>query len=268
MNAALSLPSRIHRIYQRIAQLENLSVDAETLALFGELLEILREHSDSDLLSRDPYLQAIAPPLRRIFAGAAYAYEKFWAEKLLGMPDLPATLQEHYPYRKHYERATRLEYQALSACAEQPVRRILMVGSGPLPMTSIQLVQQAAGDLSIDNLDISGEASDIGKRICAGLGLSGRMNFLTGDISAKDDLAPYDAIWLAALAGDNHNKGRLLKHLYRHMKPGALLLVRTACQLRALIYPAITTADLQPFALRLKIQTYSDNFHSIYLVQR
>lgn len=268
MNAALPLPWRIHRVYQRIARLQNLSVNEETLALFNELLVILRKHSDSELLSSDPYLQAIAQPLRRIFAGAAYAYEKHWAEKLLEMPDITAALQEHYPYREHYERATRLEFQALEACTEKPIRHILMVGSGPLPMTSIQLAKNSEANLCIDNLDINGEATAIGQQICQNLGLAKHMNFLTGDVLDKADLNRYDAVWLAALAGDSHNKARLLKHLHTQMQPGALLLARTACQLRGLIYPSITTTDLTPFTLRLKIQTYSDNFHSIYLVQR
>ena len=34
MNAILPLPLHIHRVYQRIAWLENLSVNAETLARF------------------------------------------------------------------------------------------------------------------------------------------------------------------------------------------------------------------------------------------
>lgn len=270
MNAALPLPWRIHRIYQQIAQLDNLSVNEQALRLFGELLALLRTHSDSDLLKSDPFLQSIAHPLRRIFALAAFTYEKHWAEKLLEAPDLADALQRHYPYREHYERATRLEYQALTICANKPVRNILMVGSGPLPMTSIQLLRDSANitSLHIDNLDVSAEANDLAQKICGALDLNDRMAFIQGDILRHTDLHRYDAIWLAALAGDSHNKIHLLQHLHRHMRPESLLLVRTACNLRALIYPAIEPADLSAFQLRLKIQTYSDNFHSMYLVQR
>ena len=252
----------------RMARLENMSVNEELRSLLGELSNILREHSDSELLESDPYLQAIALPLRRIFAEASYAYEKFWADKLLNMPDLLMALQEQYPYYKSYEHVTKLEYQALSACFGKPLHRILMVGSGPLPMTSIQLVKYVGKDLLIDSLDINEEASQIGEQICKVLGLTSQMHFITRDILEKNDLAQYDAIWLAALAGNSHNKARLIDHLHVHTRPGTLMLVRTAFQLRGLIYPVITTKDLMPFTLRLKIQTYRDNFHSIYLVQR
>lgn len=268
MGGTVSIAPRIHQIYQRIAQLDNLTINDQALSLFNELLEILRTHSDSALLSTDPYLQAIAPPLRRIFANAAYLYEKFWAEQLLAKTDLAEALANDYPYHEHYIRATRLEFQTLAACYGKPLRRILMVGSGPLPMTSVQLINNGGEDLTVDNLDISEEAAQIGEQITSRLGLNQQMRFLTGDILKSVELGDYDAIWLAALAGDSHNKARLVNHLYQCMSPGALLLVRTACDLRGLIYPVVTTQDLSPFTLRLKLQTYSDNFHSVYVVQR
>lgn len=264
----IPLSWQIHRSFMEIAALAPFSMNEPTLAAFQRLLGLLSKETADGTAGRllaDPYISALRAPLRHWFAQAAYLYEQHWAEKIITASNSTTCLEQDYPYYDHYHRATRLEWGAVHTLSEGKVRRLLMVGSGPLPMTSMILARQG---VEVTNLDISGPANQIAQQLLTSLEDFPPMKFITADLLDYAQLADFDAVWLAALAGTENQKCHILKHLQHHMKPGAWLLTRTATRLRTLLYPEMTAADLSGFNMKLKIDTYADNYHSMLIAQR
>lgn len=55
-------------------------------------------------------------------------------------------------------------------------------------------------------------------------------------------------VFLAALVGmEREEKRKVIEHLARHMKPGAMLVVRSAHGARTFLYPAVEAEDLNGF---------------------
>jgi len=75
------------------------------------------------------------------------------------------------------------------------------------------------------------------------LGYADRMSFACTDVSAKEDSektrwADFDVVFLAALVGMNtSSKLAILEGLVRKLKPGALVVARSAKGLRGVLYP-------------------------------
>ncbi|MFC3032701.1 nicotianamine synthase family protein [Pseudoalteromonas fenneropenaei] len=254
--------------YHRLKSLSELTITAETMMMFHQFLNLLsNEHGSefADAVLAEPAIQGIKFGIQQLFSQASSLYERHWAERIIASQHPNAVLSEEYPYYLHYQRATALEINAIQALADKPTQQVLMVGSGALPLTSLAL---ANSGFTVDNLDISAADLSLGEQVCGGVAKNQHMRFIHNDILQQTDLRQYDVIWLAALVGDETIKNNILQHLFNHMQAGALLVIRTAFNLRTLLYPSLTEQHIAPFQLKLKIQTYADNFHSILIAQK
>lgn len=254
--------------YQRIAAMPEITISADNMEQFHGFMNLLSNDHGSDFAERvllHPHIQKIKPHIQKIFSQASSLYERHWAMRILSADTPKQVFEQEYPYYQHYERATALEINAIQALAAQPIDSALMVGSGALPLTSIALAKKG---FTTDNLDIDREGLELGQAVSERLNPEYQMAFIHNDICHQPDLAKYDVIWLAALVGDEKIKADIIGHLFKNMKSGSQLVVRTAFNLRTLLYPSINEQDLDPFKLKLKIQTYADNFHSILIAQK
>ncbi|GEK08454.1 nicotianamine synthase [Pseudoalteromonas sp. McH1-7] len=268
MNHVEDHASQIVAMYEHIHSMESLTINAQTMATFDQFLGLLSNEHGSEFATQvlaQAKIEAVKPQIQHLFSMASSLYEQHWAQRLVASTAAQQLLIEEYPYFNHYQRATGLEINAVKSLAEQPIEHVLMVGSGALPLTSLALHQ--AG-LQVDNLDIQQDDLLLGKQVCDALASGNEMNFIHNDICQQQNLAKYDVIWLAALVGDEQIKNSIITHLFEQMRPGAQLVVRTAFNLRTLLYPSVDESGLAPFQLKLKIQTYADNFHSILIAQK
>ncbi|HEX4102664.1 MAG: nicotianamine synthase family protein [Pseudonocardiaceae bacterium] len=86
---------------------------------------------------------------------------------------------------------------------------------------------------------------------------------------ACTDVADYDMVCLAVMVGPHpKDKTRVIKHLYRHMKPGALLLARSAHSLRTLLYPPLALSDLAGFRPLVVLNPYTEVVNSLVVAQK
>lgn len=265
---AATTAEQIHRIYWQLALIDRLDTNPRAFQLVQELLRLLSfRHYGEDVaaLLNDPVLRAIAPNLRRIFAKGSYLYECKQAVGLLASDDVRKALTEEYPFFQQYWRASAIEFQLAASFLDQPAKRVMLAGSGPLPLTSI--VMTARFGVSVHNLDIEAQATELASSVAHKLSLSDRLTFATADVATYDGLEEFDIVWLAALAGNDRDKPRILRHLSRRMRPGAVLAVRTASQLRSFLYPPVSPDDFGGFDLKVGLQPYTDNYHSVFIAQ-
>ncbi len=146
-------------------------------------------------------------------------------------------------------------------------RRVLFVGGGPLPLTSLLLASRH-GHTAIDSIDVEPEAIQLAARLAHVLEV-GAVCFRCADVLDCTDIAGYDMVCLAAMVGPQpEEKRRVIEHLYQHMRAGALLLARSARLLRTLLYPPLTLSDLAGFRLLAVLNPYTEVVNSLVVAEK
>ena len=138
-----------------------------------------------------------------------------------------------------------MELHALQSVASiETFRRFAVIGSGPLPLTSLCILeafkQKEYGSACIHNIDSDPVAVSQSSEVCCRLGHTEQaMSFQHADpIVGSLSLSRFDVVYLAALAGTCYEqKSKIIASIVRTMQPGALLVLRTAHSLRGLLYP-------------------------------
>ncbi|KYF65154.1 nicotianamine synthase family protein [Sorangium cellulosum] len=263
-----SLSTRIHRIYNELASMGSLAPSQRVNHLFSELVSISmsRSRGEADEVLGDPAVSAIREGLWRVCSRGEYELERHWARRIAAADD-PAAELRSFPYAANYDKLTRLELSGLRGVRDELPRRVLFIGSGPLPFTSILLAERLG--LPVSNIDVDEEACADARALARRLGLSDRLGFTCADALACADLSEFDCVFLAALVGMNRReKSRLLHHLHGAMRPGALLLVRSSQRLRTLLYPEVDIHGMAPFEPLLEIHPHDEVINSVILAER
>jgi hypothetical protein len=242
-----------------------------------------------------PGVQAVLPSLRQICAEAESCLELHWAEHVLSgeaqTPDEVLARLQTFPYYANYEELTRLELCAILSATKTPPRRVAFTGSGPLPLTSLCLLQSlkqivpnllvpaaeaedAANPVVVLNVDYSPPAIAASLRLSLALGPTAHgMEFLCADAasSAGRDLADFDVVYMAALVGVSQaEKEGIVLSVIARMRPGALLVVRSAWGLRTCLYPEVdlaTDALLGRLELCVVVHPYGGVVNSVVVAR-
>ena len=195
-------------------------------------------------------------------ADAEYKLEMHWSKTVAAERDADAALEtlRTFPYYKNYEDLTRMEINALLSTEPSLPRSIAFIGSGPLPLTSLQFLwalqtgslpgsppgqglSYGAGQSSsieIFNIDIKEVAIQAAEKLVQALGARGRgMGFM--NVAAESsvyELRRFDVVYIAALVGETQaQKEELLLMVTSKMRVGALVVLRTSWGLRSCLYP-------------------------------
>lgn len=159
-----------------------------------------------------------------------------------------ASLRE-FPYYSNYLDLIRMELHALLSTSSNSPRSFAFVGSGPMPLTSICIADAldtesnaSLAPLRIHNIDRDQQAIALSSTICRKLGRRARsMTFQcteATDGNSEQNLETFDVVYLAALVGNTKvQKEEIINDISSRMRPGALLIIRSAHSLRSLLYP-------------------------------
>jgi nicotianamine synthase len=142
----------------------------------------------------NPQLLSILPSLRHICAEAEGHLESHWADIISGAENesqheeagmslslISQSSADHivydrllkFPYFSNYTDLTRLELAAIHAIYPSPIRKIAFIGSGPLPLTSLQLLHTLSPNVEILNIDHDSAAISQSSRLRDKLGSKG-----------------------------------------------------------------------------------------------
>lgn len=261
-----ALVEQVCALHNALRARPHLEPDPETNDVFCRLVSLAVDpdaarHSEAVLTH--PAIAPLLGSLRRLCAEGEYELERSWARRILEHPDPRAELAR-FPYHQNYRDLARLEHHTITAVTSQPIRRVLFVGSGPLPLTSLLLDEQYGCE--VDNLDREPDAVTAGGALAAVLDRP-RLRFGLGELG-DDDLEGYDLVYLAALAGlDVDAKQQLLEHLARRLAPGTLVLARSAHSLRGLLYPVLDPWDLPGLHTLAVTHPFTDVVNSVVVAR-
>ncbi len=146
-----------------------------------------------------------------------------------------------FPYHQNYVELIRLEMSAIASVKPDFIaRNFAFLGSGPLPLTSLCISHHLQSEcVTCHNFDQDATAIKTAVTLCGALGHSSEtMCFQCASAGSPEvDLGRFDVVYMAALVGDcNRQKHEIMANVVKRMKPGALVVIRSAHSLRRLLY--------------------------------
>lgn len=223
--------------------------------IYAELDEIIAVAPQPLALAvlKHPRIAAIMPSLHGLRAAFEQDKEAALARALLAATDARDRLKALLAQEAYWAFSPEIR-RALAGS-----RRVLVAGSGPLPLTGLGI---AAGlGAQVTCLDRDPEAVELGERLIAVSDQAPRMRSLKGDVKELGDLGDYDAVVGAVLLGvDTKPQGssrrtEIARHMILRMRPEARLVLRDPHGLGRLLYPALSESALRGFDLRRWVPT-------------
>jgi len=215
-----------------VLQLQSFAPSDHVNQTMSSLVASVIAHPDSTLPS-DSTIMAV----RRNSAAAEAALELFWSKHITSSSH-PIDALSSFPYRHNYAELVRRELAQLSATRPNIGigSRVLIIGSGPLPLTAYEIAQQTGA--AVDQLDIDRAAVDAGRAFCDAVGMESV--YLLGDGQSTPLTGPYDAVLIAALAGESTDeKQAIVDNVVTGLGHNGRIVLRSAKGTRTLLYPEI-----------------------------
>jgi nicotianamine synthase len=234
-----------------LTEVEDLAPGFVADTLFGGLITVIREFprfSARELMS-DPSIKELQANVVNNSGIAEYLLEVFNSEKVIrgDMRLQDFIYYENYWLLMNFEAECIREY--LGEEGFYGIRSIVFIGSGPLPLSSIELLPHLPDNTgTIVNYDLSEEAVRLGKALVDSQNLTHRISFVKSSVLEISELNSADVIYLAALVGESAlEKRKITSHLLKIMRPGALLVARSAMGLRTFVYQRLKSQDFIGF---------------------
>lgn len=271
VTSAHQLLVEIQSIYEELSILSSLAPSEHVNALLTRLVDLCISPYSSDLSSALLNLngfEELCEHLRPLCATAEGELELYWARRIISrttsshgisppvfIPEVipraetdpgsstpPPNPLSAFPYHQNYIDLSRLEISTLSAFLSSPPQHIAFIGSGPLPLTSLCILDHYP-QAQIHNIDRDAAALSASQKLCDGLGYADTMRFVCEDVSTDSHVSTInwhtiDVVFLAALVGmDSNTKFGILATLARKVRPGTLIVARSARGVRSVLYP-------------------------------
>ncbi|TQL66428.1 nicotianamine synthase [Nocardioides albertanoniae] len=208
-------------------------------ALFNRLVTAILSVPEP---AADAVLAALPPShhpavFRSVASTGEHALERSWADRIVHSSD-PVGTFAHFPYRENYRLLVEMELEAVRREGTE-ARHVLLLGSGPLPLTALCLAEHG---ITVHCVDHDAEAIRLSSAAFGRLGAVG-VTFEHADAAAATPPRPVDVVLLAGLVGvDDAAKAAVLGGAVTHLAPGGLVLARSARGLRTLLYPPVGPA--------------------------
>jgi len=213
--------------------------------VYGELDELIRyatAHLHESILS-DERIRTLAPANHRVRAAYERDKELIQARHLVQANDGRTRLKRIIEHETYWALGEELR----SAIAGS--RRILVAGSGPLPLTALCVA--ATLDVHVTCVERDAECHDLGRQLIAMSGLDENFESINADILDLAEFDDYDAIVGVVLLGVStggdqaSTKATIARHIVDQMSPGTRMVLRDPHGLGKLLYPSV---DLAPSA--------------------
>lgn len=211
-------------LHEQIMQLENV------------VFRLDEERDDADSIIDRLEPEAIAG-VRGAYSFWESRLERQFADRLL-RSDVPLSA---YTLFNRLDGLIRRERALLSIGGP---RRLLFIGSGPLPISAILLYLQTGWP--VDCLAHDSDAVPLARKVLERCGLGDSLRIL-GHLEEDCDLSTYDAVLIDTRA---KRKKTILKGLRKRCRTGCEVLCRTSSGLRRLLHESISERDLRGFHVK------------------
>jgi len=127
---------------------------------------------------------------------------------------------EDYQFYSDYEKTIGIESSLVT-----PGGNVIFIGTGPMPMSQLLLERKLGRP--VDGLELSPEASKLGKEILKKAGVNGKI--ITGDAALFPDFSKYKTVFVALDAGESaSDKSKILENISKSLPYDGRIIVRTS----------------------------------------
>lgn len=263
-SAALRVPPTVKH-FQELRQ--HLELTRQRLWKFNELdehvqaLEQMVFSLDTHSLVSDVFLSGLTPELIALQQVAYCRWETELEHRFVDKLSMGASESiESYALVKRFRRLIDREVDLLG---KPTPKRLLFIGSGPVPISAI-LFQEKLG-AQVDCIDADPMAVEQSRKLIARLSLSDSIHVHRADGSIVD-ASQYDAVVIALLAKPKRD---ILSQLAATAGPNCRIICRTSQGLRMLVYePMDVEKDLHDFRIADRRHTqWGDTISSLCLTR-
>ncbi|KAF1916605.1 Nicotianamine synthase [Ampelomyces quisqualis] len=270
-SAAHKLYSQIRHIHTSLATLPSLAPGEQINELLTRLVNLCIVPYGVDFTAdflAIPGVAALCDTLRPLCSAAEGELENYWALQILrdartqaNQQCEPSALLRSFPYHQNYLDLSRLECCTLDAFLPHAPRNVAFIGSGPLPLTSLCMLDRYP-QVAVHNIDRDSSALQVSQELCQQLGHGARMSFVCEDITRPStngtDWLSFEVVFLAALVGtDTESKMSILTSLAGKLRPGSLVVARSAWGLRTVLYPSLElSANIEDTGLEVLVEVH------------
>lgn len=264
------LIAHIVQIHGSVSKLESLRPSKQVNTLLTHLVNLCIPPSSIDITALPEETQLIRHSLITL-CGKAEGLLELEFSTFLSKLSQPLNNLNLFPYYGNYVKLANLEYRILSDNGVVQPKKVAFIGSGPLPLSTLILATHHMKSTCFDNFDIDESANVAARQLVASdAELQGRVKFHTQDVmEVRDKLGEYDCIFLAALVGMNkEEKVEILGHVWKYMKEGGTILVRSVKGARAFLYPVVEDEAMLGFEVLSIFHPTNEVINSIILARK
>ena len=192
--------------------------DEEMLKLFKKIITFCHHEmpfKTEEELTKMVEFNRLALSIRMLISEARTLDEYYWSKKLQYENSLLSFNETIFS--SDYTDEVKIEIKLISAVMpSKPIERIAYIGSGPLPVASIQLLLHMPSLKKIINIDCDSQAIVHAKLLAEHNNLRDRMEFIESfaEELAADHIINCDIVFVAFMVGkDNQSKREILQHL-------------------------------------------------------
>lgn len=211
--------------------------------VYSELDELIRYATAQlhESILSDDRVRALAPANHRVRAAYERDKELIQARNLVQAADGRARLQRTIEHETYWALGQELR-DAIDGS-----RRIMVVGSGPLPLTALCI--GATLDVRVTCVERDAECHDLARQLITMSGLDEKFESINADILDLTEFDGYDAIVGVVLLGvstdgqQESTKATIAHHIIERMSPGMRMVLRDPHGLGKLLYPSVDLAS-------------------------
>lgn len=246
------------RSWQVVRDADDLSPDNPAIsAALTELVDTVAQRHDMATVRAvvdAPEIRQIMKPMWQKLSEAEGAMEMWWAkrfnsarklhlEKGMKKSDSDAALDDFW-YRDNYTELTQLEVKHWAGQGKAPTKdsHVVFIGSGPLPMTAIDLHLQTGANITC--VDSDPEAVRQSRALLRKLNLDRAITVVEG----KGEEVDYRGVTHAMVAALVPEQPKTVAKVLAD-SPNAMIGVRSASGLRTILYPPADTRALKAMGL-------------------
>lgn len=248
------------KIFHKILNLKSLKPSKETNEAFSELVKYSENSFNKVNLNEMQIVE-----LRKISSAAEYEMELHWADKIIKSKN-PNSELEKFWYYKNYEDLVTLEYINIISINKK-VKKVLFVGGGPLPLTTIILANKY--NILCEVLERDEVSFLKSTTLIKSLELENKVKIIKITAEKHNSYTKYDLIYLAALVGENEkSKNKMINHIYKAISKNSLFLCRSSHGSRKIIYNPINKNIFKKLKPLLEVRPYNSIINSFFILQK
>jgi predicted O-methyltransferase YrrM len=226
-----------------------LTIDPARTKLFGDLIQLVKK---DQMVFKNIFFtkeNVLVRKIRHSFSMEQMTIENYWSNRISSSKNIVKEIKK-FPFYSGYVSSAEFIGSILKRkFVQKPVKKILYVGSGALPLNPLLLFETTK--IKIDAVERDPASYRASRDLIKKLDLQKSIKIFNKDIIDIKDLNKYDVVICAILVGENSiRREQYLNAIIKSMRKGAVLIIKNINFSRRILYPEVRFRKLKGLEIR------------------